>query len=363
MRPFLFSALNRLTSIPTSLRSQLLGEEELLLACRNGFHPGTLDPKLSKALASLDWRRAEEEDRRILEEGVEIVAWGDPRYPDLLAQLPDPPPALYVRGRPEALGEVGVALVGSRLSTVYGQNVARTLGEDLARGGLCVISGLARGIDTAAHEGALSAAGTTVAVLGTGIDVPYPPENGPLLERIAAGRGAVATEYPPGTPPMPRNFPTRNRVIAGLSWAVVVVEATERSGALITARFAAETNREVFAVPHPITNRTGIGPNSLIQKGAKLILRAQDVVDELPEHLRCRLQRLGGPGSPSPEGAKADIPRALYEALRVDEALGIDALCAATGLAAHEVLAQILELQMAGLCVELPGMRYARKRA
>ena len=363
MRPFLFSALNRLTSIPTSLRSRLLGEEELLLAWRDGLHPGSLDPRISKALASLDWRRAEEEDRRIVEKGVHLVAWGDARYPEPLAQLPDPPPALYVRGRPEALAEVGVALVGSRLSTVYGQSVARTLGEDLAREGLCVISGLARGIDTAAHEGALAAGGATVAVLGTGIDVPYPAENGPLLERIAASGGAVATEYPPGTPPMPRNFPTRNRVISGLCWAVVVVEATERSGALITARFAAETGRDVFAVPHPITSRTGIGPNSLIQKGAKLILRAQDVMEELPGHLRCRLQQKR-PASPSPsDGRPEGATSALYNALRPEEALGIDALCAATGLSAHEVLAQLLELQMAGLCVELPGMRYARKRA
>jgi DNA processing protein len=363
MRPFLYSALTRLTSIPTSLRSRLLGEEELLQSVRDGFHPPSLEPKLSKALASLDWKRAEEEDRRIIEKGVRLVPWGDPAYPDLLAQIPDPPPALYVRGRLAALCETGVALVGSRLSTVYGQSVARTLGEDLAREGLCVTSGLARGIDTAVHEGALSAGGVTLAVLGTGIDVPYPPENHPLLERIARAEGAVVTEYPPGTPPMPRNFPARNRVIAGLSWAVVVVEATERSGALITARFAAETGRDVFAVPHPVTSRTGIGPNTLIQKGAKLILRSQDVLEELPAHLRCKLKPISASSQAVPQGEEESAKSVLFKALRLEEGLGIDALCSATGLPAHEVLAQLVQLQMAGLCVELPGMRYARRRA
>jgi DNA processing protein len=183
------------------------------------------------------------------------------------------------------------------------------------------------------------------------------------LRRIVESGGAAVSEFPPGTPPAPRNFPQRNRVIAALSWSVLVIEATERSGALITARFALETGKDVFAVPHNITSRTGIGPNTLIQKGAKLIQQAQDVLDELPEHIRCMLQPL----SPFPQGDSglfcplSEPARCLLSALRPDEGHGLDALCSSTRLSAAEALAALLDLQMAGLCVELPGARYALK--
>lgn len=364
MLSYLYSSLTRLTSVPTSLRAQLLGREDLLRGLREGRAVPDLHPRLSNALAKLDWARCEEEDRRAEAAGVTLLAWDHPRYPEPLRHLPDPPPALYLRGPLRALEAPGVAVVGSRLSTVYGQNVSRMMGEDLAREGFTVISGLARGIDTAAHEGALAAGGFTAGVLGTGIDVPYPAENRGLMDRIEGAGGAVLSEFPPGTSPMPRNFPARNRVIAGLSWAVLVIEATERSGALITARFAIETGRECFAVPHNLTSRTGVGPNTLIQKGAKLIQRALDVRDELPQHLCCMLQ----PPEASPSGAHggaaalSEDARALAAHLRPDEGVGVDALCQAAGLPAARVLSGLLELQMSGRCVELPGMRYALKR-
>jgi DNA processing protein len=235
-------------------------------------------------------------------------------------------------------------------------------GQDLAQAGLTVVSGLARGVDTAAHEGSLAVAGHAVAVLGTGLDVPYPRENEPLMRRIAAEGGAVTSEFPPGTPPAPRNFPQRNRVIAGLSWGVLVVEATERSGALITARFATETDREVFAVPHNITSRTGIGPNTLIQKGAKLTQRAQDILEEVPLSLRCNLKPVLDTAENPAILTLSDAGKRLFGALQPDSGRSLDALCTDTGLSTSGALAALFDLQMAGLCVELPGARYALKR-
>lgn len=359
--PYLYSALTRLTSVSTARRADLFRDPQLLSALRRGERPPGLHVSLSKAVAKLDWNRCEAEDREAERNGVTILAWADGRYPESLRQIPDPPPALYLLGRPEALSGLAVAIVGSRLSTVYGQNAARMFGEGLACAGFVVVSGLARGIDTAAHEGSLAVPGRAVAVMGTGLDTPYPRENEALMRRIAAEGGAVVSEFPPGTPPAPRNFPMRNRVVAGLSWAVFVVEATERSGALITARFALETGREVLALPHNITSRTGVGPNSLIQKGAKLVQQVGDVEEEVPAHLRCMLQPLHPPQAPQrPE--LADRSKRVLGALRPDAGLGLDALCVATRLSAHEVLASLLDLQMAGLCVELPGARYALKR-
>ncbi len=361
--PYLFSALTRVSTGTSIHLRDLLEEPRLIERLRRGDRVSSVHPSLSKAVAKLDWKGCEEEDRRAEERGVRILPWGDPRYPEGLRHIPSPPPALYALGRVDALAQPSVAVVGSRLSTVYGQNVARMLAQDLALAGLGIVSGLARGIDTAAHEGSLAAPGRAVAILGTGIDVPYPRENEGLMRRILERDGVAATEFAPGTPPAPRNFPLRNRVVSALSWGVVVVEATERSGALITARFALETGREVFAVPHNITSRTGVGPNTLIQKGARLVQQARDVLDELPEHFRCMLQPIAS--SSQEKDAVATLSheaRLLAGVLRADDGAGMDALCAATGLPAHRALAGLLDLQMAGLCVELPGARYALNR-
>ena len=361
---YLYSALNRVHSVSTSSKARLLGHPDLLLRIRAHDPVPEVHPTLSKAVANLDWEAAFQEDKDLESQGIHILSWADGEYPERLRSLPDPPPALYVRGRLETLKPPAIAVVGSRLSTVYGLGVARSLAGDLVRAGLCVVSGLARGIDTAAHEGSLSVPGRALAVLGTGPDKVYPRENEGLHRRILESGGTVLTEFPPGIPPHPRNFPQRNRVIAGLAWGVLVVEATERSGSLITACFAAETGREVFAVPHNLTSRTGIGPNSLIQRGAKLVLQVSDVVEELPEVIRTALQP-----ETSQTGSDAAIPDLSEESRKVlaqlapDTARSVDTLCAATGLPAAEVLARLFELQMGGHCVELPGMRYALKRA
>jgi len=368
MNPYLFSALTRLTGVSTAQRAGLFGDPELLVRIRGGKPAPGLHPSLSKAFANLDWRICEKEDKALEAAGVLLLSWDHPRYPEPLRALPDPPPALYIRGSLEALDLPIVAIVGSRLSTVYGQAVARDMAEEAARSGFAVISGLARGIDSAAHRGSLAVPGRAIGVLGTGIDVPYPRENAPLMKEIAESGGAVLTELPPGTPPLPRHFPMRNRVIAGLSWAVLVVEATERSGSLITARFALETGKEIFAVPHNITSHTGVGPNTLIQKGAKLVQRIEDILEELPEHLRCKLKpsdsqfSMDSIARPALYSGYGEGAQKVLGTLKPDHALGVDALCAATGLAAQELLPALLELQLTGACVELPGMRYALSR-
>ncbi len=363
MEPYLYSALTRLASVSTVLRADLLKDESLLVSLRNGSGRVKLHPSLSKALAKLDWAAAEKADRGAEKQGVTILSWNDPRYPEALRSLPDPPPALYVRGPLQVFALPSVAVVGSRLCTVYGQNVARTLAKEMVRAGLAVVSGLARGIDTAAHEGSLAVPGHAAAVLGTGIDRVYPPENDGLLKRILDLGGAVMSEYPPGTPPLPRNFPVRNRVISGLTSGVLVVEATERSGSLVTARFAIETGREVYAVPHNITSRTGIGPNTLIQKGAKLVQQVADIVEELPPNVRCKMKPVnetGETGDVSDVGLSEKASR-LLSAMSPDEGRSIDRLSGESGLSTPDVLTGLVELQMSGLCVELPGTRYARR--
>lgn len=212
--------------------------------------------------------------------GVVGVPYPSPRYPPLLRAIPDPPPLLLVRGSVEVLQRPTVAIVGARAATSYGRGVARDLAGGLARSGIVVISGLARGIDAAAHEGALEAGGTTVAVQACGPDITYPPEHRGLADRIA-DRGAVITELPPGRAPVAAHFPLRNRLISGLSRAVVVVEARPRSGSLITARHALDQGREVLAVPGPVTAPTSVGPNSLLRDGARPVIELADVLDAI----------------------------------------------------------------------------------
>jgi len=356
----LYSALTRLRTVSTARRAELFEDESLLMELREGRGLSNLHPALRQAVGDLDWAEAERQDLEIIAKGASLLCWKDSVYPEGLRNLADPPPALYVRGDISLLSKPSIALVGSRLSTVYGQNVARSLGEDLARAGLVVVSGLARGVDSAAHEGALAVEGGTIAVLGTGIDRVYPRENVDLFEKILRRQGAIISEYPPGTPPLARNFPVRNRIIAGLSIGVVVVEATERSGSLITARLALEGGKELFAVPHNITSGTGIGPNTLIQGGAKLVQRLEDVLEELPAKVRENLTKELLTAPEKGAGTISENAGCLLKALKSDEGLTVDELCLATGLSPREILPAALELQMAGMCVELPGARYAR---
>jgi DNA processing protein len=271
-----------------------------------------------------------------------------PEYPPLLREIPDPPLALHYSGDVSLLARASVAIVGSRRATPYGVNAAAQLARDLVGAGLVVVSGMARGIDAAAHHAALDAGGTTIAVLGTGIDVVYPRAHLRLFRRIAE-RGLVISEFPPGTPPKPENFPMRNRVISGLSLGSVIVEATTRSGSLITARLAAEQNREVFAVPGSIFSAGAEGTHRLIQYGAKLVHDVDDILAELPGDFH----RATAAPEPEPESPLREVLGALTR----DEGTHVDTIATRAG---GNVAEALLQLELGGWVRALPGARYVR---
>ena len=311
-------------------------------------------------------RRAEKELERVKASDCHLVTWNDAAYPPLLREIYDPPGLLYLRGNPEALGRPTISIVGTRRPTTYGIQMAERLGRDLAGQGLAVASGLARGIDTLAHRGALqSAAGMTIGVLGCGIDVVYPKENRKLFDQIiTGGRGAILSELPMGTPPTPANFPVRNRIIAGLGLGVVVVEGTEHSGSLITARLGMEFGREVYGVPGNATQPTSFGPHQLIKQGAKLVTGWQDVVEELPTAVRAAL----APVETTTAAERASLVNeslfgpqlTLYHLLRPDEPRHIDDLVEESGLSSSEALAALFDLEMKGYIRQLPGKQFVK---
>ena len=290
----------------------------------------------------------------------------DGRYPSRLAEVPDAPATLHVHGALVDADALAVAVVGSRRATPYGLEVAETLAADLAARGVTIVSGLARGIDAAAHRGALRVGGRTLAVLGSGIDVIYPPENRRLAAEIAE-RGALLSQFAPGTPPLPQNFPTRNQVIAALSLAVVVVEAAEKSGSLITARLAAELGREVLAVPGRITAPESRGANRLIQDGAHVAMGWEDVVGVLPERWKARVTATAGIGragdaAAAGRGALEGEPsgyRSILELLGEDP-IDIDHVIERSGLGAGRVSAALLELELEGRVRQIEGKRFVR---
>lgn len=277
--------------------------------------------------------------------GLRFVGRGEPTYPSQLRELHDPPPGLFLRGSGavELLGRCGVAIVGARACSSYGSQVGRLLGRELAAAGLVVVSGLARGIDGEAHRGALEAGGRTVAVLGCGVDRDYPTAHGQLAARICE-RGLIVSEYAPGVEPAPWRFPARNRIIAGLAAATVVVEARDRSGALITADFALEAGHEVFAVPGEITSALSAGTNALLRLGATPLTSSEDVLEALGVEVA---------SAPSPE--LGETPARVLEAL-VREPSGIDGLVRETGLDAAAVATALAELELAGAVAEADGL-------
>lgn len=312
---------------------------------------------------------AEEEWARVVAQDAQVIAFSSPEYPERLKEIYDPPPVLWVRGSKELLSRPSIAIVGTRHPSPYGSGVAEMLARDLAARRLLVVSGMARGIDTCAHKGALAARMPTLAVWGTGIDVIYPKENKKLAEEILATGGTIVSEVPTETFPAPQNFPRRNRILSGLSLAVLVVEASENSGTRVTARCAAEQNRDLFAVPGNVTNRNSWTPNTLIKQGAKLVATWEDVWEELPSQVRVQLEEEAGNES-KPEGGASLLPDpvlrtqevTVLEALKADESLQIDEILELleTQLTSSEVFTALFELEMAGRIRQLPGKNYVR---
>jgi DNA processing protein len=327
---------------------------------------GSAEAIVAAAPARRDHAAAIDAELRWLEHDAHhFIPFGDANYPPLLAELSDAPIGLYVRGDPEVLSLPQLAVVGSRNPTAGGRDTATSFAAHLARCGLAITSGLAIGIDAAAHQGALAADGVTVAVCGTGLDIDYPSANSALAAAIAT-RGALVSEFPLGMPALQANFPRRNRIISGLSLGTLVVEAAVRSGSLITARLAAEQGREVFAIPGSIHTPLARGCHQLIRQGAKLVETADDIFAELRSLAGVLAPALqaAAPKPPGSSQAAAPVLDKAYEIL-LDalgfEPAGVDVLVERTGLAADEVASMLLILELDGRLESRPGGRYVRR--
>jgi DNA processing protein len=312
---------------------------------------------------------AQEESIRVRAAGVEVVTLDDPIYPSRLREIYDPPLLLYVRGSLELLSQPGIAVIGTRHPTPYGSGMAERLACDLAHQGLVIFSGMARGVDTAGHRGALAAKGKTVAVFGTGVDVIYPKENSRLADQILAANGAILSEFPMGSFAAPQNFPIRNRIISGLSIGVLVVEAAEYSGTRITARCALEQGRDVFAVPGNVINKNSWGPNTLIKQGAKLVATWDDVWEELPQDVRLALAPAGNEsqagGTASLFGEDSELSpheKKIFAVLKADEATHIDEIVEQLEpeVSSSEIFAALFELELSGKVKQLPGKNFVK---
>lgn len=315
-----------------------------------------VDRKTAANIRSADTEAfATEQMERLRRIGGEVVSFWDPRYPEGLRRTCDPPAFLFVKGELHADDHFSVAIVGTRSPTTYGKLVTERLTADLVRHGITIVSGFARGVDTLAHRTAVHGGGRTIAVLGTGLDVVYPPENVRLGREICE-YGALVTEYPLGTGPDATNFPRRNRIICGMTLGTVVVEAGEKSGALITAELALDQNREVFAVPGPINSPKSRGPNHLIQEGAMLVTSAEDILQELaPQIRRFEKER----EIPRVVERLSQSERLVFERLQ-DSPKHIDQLAIELGQPTSAVLAVLLQLELRDLVRQLPGKLFAR---
>jgi DNA processing protein len=314
--------------------------------------------------------KAATELEHVKELGGDVLILDDGSYPALLREIDDPPPVLYVKGEWQAcFDQPAVAIVGSRMCSTYGENSSEMLARDLASRGITIVSGLARGIDASAHKGAMRGQGRTIAVLGTGIDAIYPRENTGLTREILESGGCLVTQFPLRTPPLKDNFPYRNRIISGLSLGVLIVEASERSGSLITARLAAEQGREVMAVPGNITSGNSFGTNYLIKSGAKLVQQWQDVVSELPSEIAASIlpppiDKRSDEATRQPELVPADISdneRKVWSILTPDDPTHIDVLLETSGLSFGDLNSALVGLDIRDLIRVLPGKHYARR--
>ena len=298
-----------------------------------------------------NWEKLGNDLERVRKNGANTVMLGSKGYPEMLGNHDDAPPVLYMKGEIIEEDKFAIAIVGSRKPTPYGLSVAERMAAELASTGFTVVSGLARGIDTAAHKGALRAGGRSIAVLGSGIDVPYPPENKGLLEKIS-GSGCVMSEFPPGTPPNRENFPRRNRIISGLSLGVLVAEAAAKSGALITARHALDQGKEVFSIPGNINSDVSSGTNDLIKQGAKAVVRVDDIIEELAPVLKgfIKSRKETGVAVFGEEKALCDIMTA--------EPRHVDDISREGGMSVHMTLSILLSLELKGVVRQAEGKRF-----
>jgi DNA processing protein len=377
-------ALRLVQGLGTRRSTQLLERfrtpQAIFRASPSELEAAGVPPALARSIVSgCTFEPAASQQQLLLNAGAQIVPFGDPRYPETLRRIYDPPPVLFARGRVDLLSSICLAVVGTRHPTPYGLAAAERLSADLARAGMTITSGMARGIDTAAHKACLAAGGLTTAVLGCGVDVVYPSENKRLAAEIAA-KGLIVSEFPMGATAFPQNFPIRNRIISGLSSGLLVVEGAQYSGSAITARLAMEQGREVFAVPGNITSKMSWGPNLLIKQGAKLIQDWNDVILELPQPAQRRLidegrQRLlnqglagssessapGGASEPTEPGPQGIAAGRVLRQLKTDAATHLDTLVETMeDTSPSEVIAALFELEMLGLVRQQPGRNFVK---
>jgi DNA processing protein len=366
-------ALRMVPGLGTRKSGQLIATfrtpQAIFRASKSELEAAGLSPSVAQSIASgCAFDEAVDQQQKAAESGAQVIAMTDPAYPQGLLEIFDPPPILYVRGRVELLGSLMIGVVGTRRPTAYGTAVAGRFAKDLSAAGLTIASGMARGIDTAAHRAVLDAGGDTVAVFGCGVDQIYPSENRKLAEKIVE-KGAAISEFPMGTPAYPQNFPVRNRIISGMSSGVIVVEGGEYSGSSITAKLAIEQGREVFAVPGNVTSKMSWGPNLLIKQGAKLVQEWNDVVTELKaedrrrltEKCRKQLNLIETETSEAIPASVSHVARIVLRALRPDQPVGLDHLVETIeGTSSSEIIATLFELELAGLVRQVPGKSFLR---
>ena len=339
---------------------QLLGRfaspREVLRASPATLTEAGINARIAREIAAFDqWQAVEAELEHLAGLNARLVTQTESEYPERLRQIHDPPPFLYIRGHFTPQDDLAIALVGARTASTYGRKMARELAHELAGCGVCVVSGLARGIDSEAHQASLEAGGRTIAVLGSGLDVMYPREHIALAERIAES-GAVVSEFSFGSQPEAGNFPYRNRVISGISLGTVVVEATEKSGSLITAQCALDQNREVFAVPGPVTASRSRGPHRLIKDGAKLVESIDDILSEIAPAL-ARTDRDEKNETSAPVVPLEPDEERVFQ-LFPEEAVHVDTLITGSRLAPARVLEVLLGLELKGIVTQQPGMYF-----
>ena len=354
------------------LLEKLKSPEAIFRASASELEATGISPAQARNIASgCSFEDAADQQQKLLDAGAELISIQDPRYPAQLREIFDPPLVLFAIGKTELMTSHAVAIVGTRRPTPYGVAAAERLSADLSHAGLTIVSGMARGIDTAAHQSALKQDGATVAVLGCGVDILYPSSNRKLYDDMAR-RGLLVSEFPMGAPAFPQNFPIRNRIVSGLSLGVVIVEGAQHSGSGITARLAMDQGREVWAVPGNITSAMSWGPNLLIKSGgAKLVQEWTDITDELPAAVRRELvaraqQKAAGESwTESPESNQEEplkkLARRLLNSLQVDVPTQLDVLLETfEGVSSSELISALFDLEMSGLARQLPGKNFVK---